>query len=531
MTLPRRHRTDLRAGGHMVLAAALLCASALPAIAQSVPRRTPAVAATADLRGTTADGTGTEAATTNDGAEVFSSAASPAGPLASAAATAPDLTATAASAATEPAASPAQPAPGDPITGSVDAGDAFDRQLLDAEAGYGRQNPRISSIDGLPPRRVGDDDGLGIRLGTMILRPTLSEKIFHERERDGASASRRVYSETTLEGTLQSDWSRHRLTVLGAGTVQKNLSGRGQEDMSVDLDATLDLDLARDWGGRLRGGYGYFQEDRNDPNAVAGASAQAAVHRFSGSGALIKDFGLLRGTTTAELVRTVYGDVRLVDGTIVSGDDRDNLSGRLSGRIGYEVSPLLIPFLEASVERTKFDLSRDFNGYERSATTYALRVGTEFPLGEKLSGELSGGYIWRKIDDARLDDIGGFAVDGRVAWSPLRGTVVNANLGTTVESSTTPGESGSVAYRLGVGLEHELRNAVVARLSGTALYRDYAATSLAGDETTLGAGAGISWSINRYLSLEADAGYERTTRKGGNDSDTARIGIGLKLRR
>jgi len=517
----------LRAGGRLILTAALVCATALPAAAQTAQRRPYGVAA-ADLRGTTADGTGA----TEEETDAFTPATrAPTRPYTSPSA-APDIVSTTAPARAEEteAARVAEPGLSDPITGSVDAADAYERQTLDAEEGYGRQNLRVPSLDGVTLRRA-EDDGLGIRLGTMVLRPTISEKIFHESRRDGGFSTRRVYSETTVEGTLQSGWSRHRLTVDGAATFQKNLSGQGEEEPSARLGATLDLDLSHDWAGQLRAGYDYFKEDSTDPNAIAGASAQAAVHRLSGSAGLTKDFGLLRGTTTLEIARTLYGDAKLTNGTIVSGDDRDNLSGKISGRIGYELSPLLIPFLEASVERTKFDLSSDFNGYERSATTYALRVGTEFPLGEKISGEISGGYVWRKLDDPRLADIGGLAVDGRLAWSPLRGTVVNASLGTIVESSTTPGESGSIAYRLSLGIEHELRNAVVARLSGTALYRDYPSTSLNVDQTTLGAGAGISWAVNRYVSLEADASYERTTQRGGADSDTARIGIGLKLRR
>ncbi|MEM5473852.1 hypothetical protein WNZ14_19140 [Hoeflea sp. AS60] len=35
----------------------------------------------------------------------------------------------------------------------------------------------------------------------------------------------------------------------------------------------------------------------------------------------------------------------------------------------------------------------------------------------------------------------------------------------------------------------------------------------------------------RYLDLEADASYEKTREAGGTDEETARLGLGLKLRR
>ena len=415
---------------------------------------------------------------------------------------------------------------------SVDTLAGDDEKQADTLAGFGRQNDRAASVDGLKPNPGVDPDAVpGFAIGTLTLRPTVSEKVVYESTSDGSGSTDRTYSETTITGTLESDWSRHKLTIDGAATLQKNLSGTGAEEPSANFDAQLELDLSRDLLATLNAGYDFSREDRSDPNAVSGATSQATVNVFSAGAAIEKSVGNLRGTVATEVTRSIYGDAVLADSSILSGADRDTLAGTVSARIGYAVSPALVPFLEASVQRTRYDQTLDNNGFARSSTAYAAKVGAQVDLGEKLNGELAAGYVLRDIDDASLVDIGALTLDGTINWSPMRGTILTAGVGTSVEAATAAGESGSVAYTLNTGLTRELRRTVVARLGSNVTYRNYAAGSSSPDQVVLGATMGLSWSLNRYLSLDADAGFERTMQTGSADSDTARIGIGLKLKR
>jgi hypothetical protein len=51
----------------------------------------------------------------------------------------------------------------------------------DFAASLARQNPRTESIDGLPDAPIADPDGVpGFMIGTLTLRPTLSQRILHE---------------------------------------------------------------------------------------------------------------------------------------------------------------------------------------------------------------------------------------------------------------------------------------------------------------------------------------------------------------
>ncbi|OOG72531.1 hypothetical protein B0E45_08775 [Sinorhizobium sp. A49] len=428
-----------------------------------------------------------------------------------------------------PGTAAATPAIADPqTTGAVSTDDlspASDEDLV-------RLNRREPTIDGLRTRIDPEDErAAGIRIGTFTLRPEIGETLNHEWRKDGDTKQNRGYLETGIRGTLTSDWSRHELTVTGAGVIQNNISGEGEEEPRADIDAELRLDLWDETVARLRAGYSFEREDADDPNAISNAKTQSGVNTYRLGAAIERDFGLIRGSVGLDFERRTYGDVELENGTTLSVEDRNRNSGTLTTRVGYEMSPALIPFIEAAVGRSIYDLRQDTLGFERSYQSYATRGGLEVDLGEKLYGEIALGYETYRFEDDRLSDVSGLSVDGRLNWSPQRGTDVLFGLSTGLDPSTTAGDSGSIDYTLINIITHEMRSDLVARLSNTLTIRKYPSDSRSSDETTWRTGAGLTWDMNRYLALTGDVSYERTTRDIGDPTDITRVGVGLVLRR
>lgn len=396
----------------------------------------------------------------------------------------------------------------------------------------GTLNPPELNRDGAESPLASTDDGLGVRLGTFRLRPSVNQSINHETERTGAGKASRNYLATAIRGTLSSDWSRHALTVTGEGTFEKTLSGRTSNSADFEpegrLDADLRLDLSNDTIANITGNYALERESNSDPNAVAGASTQSTVQRFGGGVAVQRDFGVMRGTAALSVARSVYGDVDLSDGTSVSRGDRDRtgFDGRL--RVGYELSPAIIPFLEVAAGRGVYDQRFDSSGYQRSSNNYAARTGIEFDFSEKLRGELGVGYVVAKYDDGRLSDLGAVAFDGNATWSPRRGTDIDFGLRTTLQDATAAGANGWAEYRFSTAVQHQLRSDLIARLTGATTLRDFPTGS---DESTYELGAGITYRLNRYLDLTGDVTYEHEENAGSSPTKTVQIGAGLTLRR
>lgn len=424
----------------------------------------------------------------------------------------------------EPAAETPQP----PLALSGDQTGRFGSEGSDLD---GRVNAAEGAVDGAGAANRDDGSPQGVRLGSFVLKPSLEQGVKSQKTTNGATSSRRAYLETSIRGTLTSDWTRHELNVTGEGHWQKNLHGKLPTDPGARLDADLRLDLPADTVAHVTGGYQTGREDNNDPNALDGATAQSDVQTLRGGASVQRELGRIRGLIGFDAERTVYSKVKLSNGTLVDLSDRDRNAYTLRGRIGYSLSPALTPYLQASLGKTVYDREADFEGYRRSSDSYALRGGVEVDLGEKLRGEFGLGYETVRYDDARLTSIGALTLDGSATWSPRRGTDVTARLETTVEDSTAPGESGGVVYRFSNVIAHELRDDLVARLSGATAWRRYPSGSQIADSNTYAIGAALAYRINRYLELGATVDYEWTRRKAGEDSSDLTAGVGLTLRR
>ncbi|EJZ18328.1 outer membrane beta-barrel protein, partial [Rhizobium sp. Pop5] len=358
-----------------------------------------------------------------------------------------------------------------------------------------------------------------------------TQSINTETTKDGNTRQQRAFLETDAAATLTSDWSRHQLSVTSEGAWQKNVSGEGEEQPSFKVNGDLRLDLSRDAVAHLTGGYNFYREDTDDPDAIAGATQQSDVQEFSAGASIQRDFGILRGTTALALTRSVYSDATLASGTTVNMSDRNQTTGTLRGRVGYELSPALIPFIEATIGRTLYDETRDSAGYERSGHSYGAKAGVEVDLGEKLKGEVGVGYAMADFEDSRLSSIDTATLDASLLWSPIRGTDVNLGLQTSIQPSTTAGESGYVSHALTTTVTHQLRDNLVATMIGGVTWRDYPSDSSINDELVYTTATGLTWNINRYLDLTSTLGYELTARKDGPDSQQWRAGVGLKLKR
>lgn len=422
---------------------------------------------------------------------------------------------------------------GEETTGSIstDSGEPLlNDPVIDEDRA--RTNLRENTVDGLKAEiDRSRNDAPGIRLGSFILKPTLGQTFNHETNRTGNIRESRSYLETALKGTLTSDWSRHQLSITGEGTWQRNVSGSGETEPTADIEAALRLDLSDETTGTLKAGYHFEREDSTDPNAITGAVTQSGIDQYTLGAGISRDFGILRGSAKVDFDRYVYGDAEFSSGSTLSLKDRNRNAVAVTARVGYELSPALIPFIEASVGKSIYDLSEDRLGYRRSYDSYSGKTGVEVDLGEKLRGEVALGYETFRFEDDRLNDLSGFSLDGLINWSPQRGTDVTYGLSTTLEPSTAGGESGAFAYTLSNTVTHELRSSLVARLSSGLTFRNYPSDSLAQDEKIWVAGAGLTWDVNRTLALTGDVSYERTTREIGPATNVARVGVGLTLRR
>jgi hypothetical protein len=393
-------------------------------------------------------------------------------------------------------------------------------------------NSRTGAIEGLD--RAPDADPfapVGIRTGTFVFTPTLEQGIgWTSNASTSPGGGGSVYSETGLRLEAISDWSRHSATIRADGRYRQSLSGEEISDFEGGGDASVRLDLGNEFAATGGIGYRIQPESASSPDSIENAVTEPLRQTLTGSAGLSKDVGKLRLGVTGEVVRDVYGDAELEGGGILSQRDRNTTLATVSLRGGYEISPALRPFVEAEVGRRLYDETVDSEGFARSADRMGLRGGVAFDFGEKLTGEIAAGWLTERPDDERLDAISGASVEGSLAWSPVRGTTVEATASTQVEGTTRAGETGSLLYAGSLAVSRNLRSDLTGRALVGLDWRDYAGS---GDRDLIARGeVSLTWWLNRYAGVTGRVGHEiQRSTLPDRDYDATSIYLGMTLQR
>ena len=393
-----------------------------------------------------------------------------------------------------------------------------------------RLNQRIQPLQGAKLRRDENPYApMGIRAGTITLFPTLESGI--TATTNGTSSpggDSAVLSETRLELRGNSDWSRHRLEFGGNLDYQNALSGDVEPELRGGADASLRLDINHSLAAIASLGYAAERESLNSPLAVAGVDRQPLKHQLTAALALEKGLGPLRLTVTGQVLRETYDAARLSDGTEISQSDRDSTLALARLRVGYEVSPAFLPFVEVEAGRRIYDEDFDSAGYDRSAKRFGARAGVVTDIAEKLAGEVSIGWISEDFDDSRLRRLSGLALAASLQWSPMRGTNVFLDASTTVEGGSGA-DSGSILHAAALRVERQLRSNLTGDLRFGAEWRDFNA---GGNDLTLRGQASLTWWLNRYAALVARLGHEeRSSSDPSREYDATSVYVGMKFQR
>lgn len=414
-------------------------------------------------------------------------------------------------------------------TGTVRVDTVDDAEDIDLDPGA----ERVEAIE-RPDRDDPEENPfapLGLRLGTFTVTPTLETGLTATSNADyspnGKSA---ILSETTLRLNAVTDWVRHSAALEAYGTLRKSVSGAELDEKEVGIKASGVYEIDNELRALGSAGYVVRPESASSPVVIEGTASRPTRQTLTAGLGLQKDVGKLRFSLLGDVERDIYGDADLSSGGTLSQRDRNSTLATVKLRGGYEISPALTPFVEVEAGRRNYDEKLDASGYQRSADRLGARAGVALDLGEKFGGELSAGWLREELDDERLAAISGLTLDADLKWSPQRGTVLGLLANTTVEGTTTAGESGSVLHTAKLSAEREIRANLSVNAAIGASYRDYASTDA--HDTILSAEAGATYWFNRYMGLVGRARHEQLKSNiEGRDSEANSVFLGLKLQR
>ena len=367
----------------------------------------------------------------------------------------------------------------------------------------------------------------GFRLGTFEGNITLEQTLgYSSNVSQNVDGEGGAFSQTDVTIGLTSDWSRHQLQTNINGNYRRPFDSEEVDQLNFALESALRLDLIDGYTLTATGLYDMQTQAFTSSTLAAGAVDTPINQSFGGELELERTGHKLQLTLRGAIERNILEDADLGLGGFQSQSDRDNVEYEVSTRVGYEVSPAIVPFIEGIYGIRDFDETFDRNGNQRSGDFAELRGGLSFDLGPKLVGEVSAGYVVETFDDPTLTDLTGFTLNGQLDWSPEEDTIVSLALGTETNDSISLNDNGSIIYNGRLDYQRQIND----RLSFDA-FGSMSVETNAENNLITQVGMGLDYWVNRFMALTVDVEYFQFSSDAINsdfDDVNGRIGIRLQ---
>ncbi len=351
-------------------------------------------------------------------------------------------------------------------------------------------------------------DPLGARLGAFRFFPQVTVR---EQYNDNVFANNSGIDDLITRilpaARLQSDWSRHALSLYANGDIGIHLD-RGDEDFQdYEVGSNGELEVTRNTIVSAGASYRNAHEQRFSPDDVGG-SEPTEIDILAANLDMRQTLGRFRVQVTGNAQQHDYDDaVAIVGGarTLINNDDRDRTEYAGSGRLGYEIVPGYEAFVRGTYSIRDYDDQFDDGGINRDSDGVSGVAGIRIDFGGITFGDFFVGYQQRSYDDRRLADNSGFTAGADLTWNPTALTTVVGTLTNTIEETTVTGSSGTLSTAGAIRVDHELLRNLL--LGGKVSLDRVDFRGVGRTDNTLGAGVSARYMVNRNINISASYQY------------------------
>ncbi len=403
----------------------------------------------------------------------------------------------------------------------------------------------LGPIRRLPKKRKAHEEiedpyaPLGVHAGAFTLYPAVELIGGYDTNpsRSNGGSGAKLYS-IAPELQAQSNWSRHELRA----DLRGSYTGYSPDETptlsrpSFDGKLTGRVDVTRDTRVDLIARTLVATDNPGSPNIQAGLSKLPVFFTYGGSAGVAHSFNRFELAIKGTAERTVYQDSELTDGTTSSNKDRQyNLYGA-AFRASYELLPGVKPYVEIAGDTRIHDLETDVYNFQRDSKGLSGSVGSTFQLTRVLSGEVSVGYVQRKYDDPRFNDLTGLIGNASLIWTVDALNTVKFTASSTVGETTVPDVSGVLYRDALVQFDHSFRRWLIGTVKLGIGLDDYqnspSATFPEREDKRYSAAAGLTYKFNRSLQLKGEVQqYWLRSNVAGNDYQATVFLLGLRAQR
>jgi hypothetical protein len=372
------------------------------------------------------------------------------------------------------------PGPGSPLPPTPQLNAAGQLRLSIAPSQSANKTPvppaMAGTVAGQPPRKrlkVDDDPfgAVGDYAGSFLVKSAVEVSAGYDTNPGRTAVPKGLpFWVVAPEFLAVSDWERHALVA----DLRGSFTGYGGS-LPPTIDGAISsapIDVSRpNFNGHIDGRLDVTEDTHilaetrlllstdnpGSPNIQAGLARYPVYTTFGGTLGIDQNFNRLEVAAGGTVDRTVYQNSTLTDGSLSSNDDRNfNQYGGI-GRVSYDLTPGVKPFVEAEGDTRVHDLQFDRSGYERDSNGGYAKVGTSFELTRVLTGEVSIGYAARNYIDPRLNRLEGLLTAASLTWNATPLTTAKFYSTTSIDETTLPGTSGVLTRTYTIEVDHDFR--------------------------------------------------------------------------
>jgi hypothetical protein len=374
----------------------------------------------------------------------------------------------------------------------------------------------------------------GVDVGSLRLTPFVEVSGGYDTNPNRTADSNSPKGSPLIRGDVglaaQSNWSNHSLSAdIKAGYSRYTATPEadrpdGSGTVKLRLDATRDTTLNFELRGALT------TQRPGTPGLPTSLDGRPLVATYGASAGATQKLGRLEVTVTGLADRTSYQDGRLLNGTSAGLSANNYNTYGLRGRVGYELTPGITPFVEVTADTRVRDNAIDSSGFARNSNGVKAVAGSTFELSRTLTGTVSAGYAQRKYEDSRLPQLGGPAIDASLVWTATPLTTVTLRGTTDFIETTLANASGAISRTGQIEISHALLRNLTIGMTASLTNNQYRGVDLS--ENYYAAGLKAEYSLTRSIVVKGSYTYERLKSSVAGSDYTANVFmLGLRLQR
>lgn len=369
---------------------------------------------------------------------------------------------------------------------------------------------------------------VGGRLGSFFLYPTLDVTADYDDNIFGVDGGKvgDVLITTKVGASLESRWSRHRLSVDGYELVNRytNLKSQNSEGYGGHLGGQYDIDHAS--RALLDVSYSRGPEDRLSVNGVNASEEPIIFSVLSASARVDKGFGQFVVTGRAQHNRFNYEDGRTFGGFVFPQAFRNLRRDLFTGIVQYKAQGGLTAIVAATYDTLDYPI---LTLVDRNSTGYRIEAGVGIELSKVLSGEIRIGYLSRNNVDPAVRNPSGLSFFANMLWNVTRTVSLRLNADRDIDQSGSTIAAGNIRSEVKLTGGWEARRNVIVLPTLRYAHIDPVGLPAANDEYE--ARLRTTYILNRRYRLFGEVGhYDRTAGQyPAATANSALLGFGVRL--